>query len=526
MALKSSKRAGWLATVLLTASTLLAACDSGGSPTTGPSGAADTPTTGAAAVATTAPTTAAGAATTAPTTAAGGAADTPTTAAGGAASTPTEAMAATTPATSGGTGAGTTTGGAALNTSVSGTVNLWHFWGSPVRRTAIRRIVALCGSKLPNIKISETFKPFGDIWTANTAAVAAGSGMADVIVEDRPKLPQTAANKVDMSLQKYIDRDKFDSSVYWPFTWQQTLYNNESYGIPYETDVRVLYWDKNAFKEVGLDPEKPPTTWDELQQYADKLDKKNPDGTFSRIAFSPLAGNTGWDLWSKTDGQQLVSADGTKVTVNDPKMVETFTWMKTWIDRYGGWANYQKFVGAFTSPPNDAFMSGKVAMIVDINGYASQLKFYNPQVAGPDGKKATLDWGVALPPYKTTPTSTSGGFALSIPNGTKNADAAWEVIKCATGPEAQASWARDTYAMPANMSAAKDPVLLADPAWQFMVDAMGKSQPLGGPFVKSYANFGEQVDKRQADIWSGKTDVKTALDDAQKAIDETMAKNP
>jgi multiple sugar transport system substrate-binding protein len=501
-----------VAAFLLASSTLLTACG-GENPTATTAPVAPTTAPAPAATNTTAPS--------------GGEA-TATTATGGEA-TATTATGGEATATTGGTGTGGTgnaSGAAApLNTSVSGSVNLWHFWGSPVRRTAIRRIVAICSQQLPNIKITETFKPFGDIWTANTAAVAAGSGMADVIVEDRPKLPLAAANNIESSLQSYIDRDKLDKSQFWPFTWDQTLYNGQSYGIPYETDVRVLYWDKNEFKDVGLDPEKPPTTWDELWAAADKLDKKNPDGTYARIAFSPIIGNTGWDLWSKTDGFQVVNEDGSKVTVNDPKMVETFQWMKKWIDRYGGWENYQKFVGTFTSPPNDAFMSGKVAMTVDINGYASQLKFYNPQVAGPDGKKATLDWGVGPAPYKTTQTSTSGGFALSIPRGTKNADASWEFIKCATGPTAQQSWARDTYAMPANQIAAKDPVLLADPAWQFMVDAMKTSQPLGGPYVKAYANFGEQVDKRQADMLSGKVPIEQALADAQKAIDETMAKN-
>jgi multiple sugar transport system substrate-binding protein len=64
-----------------------------------------------------------------------------------------------------------------LNAEVSGNVELWHFWGSPVRRTAIRRVIAICSEQLPNVSVVETFKPFGDIWTANIAAVAAGSGM-------------------------------------------------------------------------------------------------------------------------------------------------------------------------------------------------------------------------------------------------------------------------------------------------------------------------------------------------------------
>ena len=159
---------------------------------------------------------------------------------------------ATTAATGGNQGA--TGNGPKLNQNVSGTVNFWHFWGSPVRRNAIRRVIAICNQQLPNIKVSETFKPFGDIWTANIAAVASGSGMPDVIVEDRPQIPQRARDQVDENLQELATRDGIDGKQFWPFTWQQTLYEDETYGIPFETDVRVLYWNKNAFKEVGLDP--------------------------------------------------------------------------------------------------------------------------------------------------------------------------------------------------------------------------------------------------------------------------------
>src|SRR5690349_1961288 len=78
--------------------------------------------------------------------------------------------------------------GVPLNAEVSGNVEFWHHWGSPVRRTAIRRVVAMCQQALPNITIEEVFKPFGEGWTANIAAVAAGSGMPDVIVSDRLQL--------------------------------------------------------------------------------------------------------------------------------------------------------------------------------------------------------------------------------------------------------------------------------------------------------------------------------------------------
>ena len=422
----------------------------------------------------------------------------------------------------GGGNAATTQDGIKLNPNVSGDVEMWHFWSSSVRRNGVKRVIALCKKQLPNINVKDVVKPFGDIWTANVAAVAAGSGMPDVIVEDRPQLPQAAANNVESDLQDRATRDGLTGTQFWPFAWQQTKYNDHTYGIPYETDVRVLFYNKNAFKEAGLDPEKPPKTWDDLKQYADKLDKKKDDGTIERMAFNPFL-NANWDLWAFTNGADIAK-DG-KVNLTDPKIIETMQWMKTWVDRYGGWSNYLKFKGGLAAPPQDGFMSGKLAMFVDTSGYASQLNFYAPSYTNKDGKKEKLDWGVAEIPYKTTPASSSGGFALSIPKGAKNADAAWEFIKCATGPEAQTSWARDTYSIPGNQKAAQDGTLLADPAWAIMVGAMKTTKPIKGDFVKGYSNWGEQVDKRTDDVWQGKTDPQQAMADAQKTIDAEIAKN-
>lgn len=418
------------------------------------------------------------------------------------------------------TAGGTEVGGAKLNPDVSGTVTFWHFWGSPVRRNAIRRVIAICNQKLPNITVNETFKPFGDIWTANIAAVAAGSGMPDVIVEDRPQLPQRARDQVDESLQELATRDGIDGSAFWPFTWQQTLYEDQTYGIPYETDVRVLYWNKNAFKEAGLDPEKPPTTWAEVEQYADKLDKKNEDGTYARIGFHPLL-KAGTDTFGYTNGVEWISQDA-KPQLNSPEAVETLEWVKKWVDRYGGWENFQKFRGGFAAPPQDEFMSGKVAMVTDINGYTSQLDFYRPRVTNAEGNQEELSWGVSYLPYNKEQASSSGGFALAIPRGAANKDAAWEFIKCATSPDAQSSWARDTYAMPANQVAAKDPVLAADPRWQFFVEAMDHTT--GGVYLPQYPNWKEQLEQRYEKVWTGELTAKAALDEAQAAVEAQVNK--
>lgn len=410
--------------------------------------------------------------------------------------------------------------GVPLNPEVSGNVELWHFWGSPVRRTAIRRVVAICEQALPNITIDEVFKPYGDIWTANIAAVAAGSGMPDVIVSDRPQLPKDAAQGIYESLQSRIDADGFPTGDFYPFTWEQTQYQGESYGIPFETDVRVNFYAKTLLEQAGLDPENPPATWDELWDAADKLDVKDESGNLERIAFLPTFGNVGWDLWVRTLGYEVVQ-DGRPV-VDAPEVAQTLTWMKQWIDRYGGWQNVQNFLAQYGAPPNDPFMVGAVVMKVDVAGYNSILTFYRPQIEV-DGNRVNMEWGTALPPYADTPASTSGGFAMSIPAGAENADAAWEFVKCAGSIPAQVSWARDTYAIPSLIPAAEEPVLMADPQWQFFVDAMEVSS--GGTYVPEYPNWGQEVNNRLEQIWTGELSVEEALSQAQEAIDRTIEEN-
>lgn len=409
--------------------------------------------------------------------------------------------------------------GVSLNPEVSGDVEFWHFWGSPTRRNAIRRVVAVCEEKLPNITVTETFKPWGDIWTANLAAVAAGSGMPDVIVTDRPQLPRLAREGIYQSLQPFIEGSGFNPENFWDFTWQQTLYQGESYGIPFETDVRILFYNKNLLEQAGI--EAPPQTWEELWEAADKLDIVNEDGSIERMTFFPLEGNVGPDLWALTTGHTMIQ-DGRPV-VNDPKMVQTLEWILQWIERYGGWDNVQRFLQSYGAAPNDPFMSSGVVMKVDTAGYNSILGFYRPSVELESGETPRMEWGGALPPYAEEPASTSGGFALSIPTGAEDPEAAWEFIKCAASIPGQTSWARDTYAIPTLIPAATQPELMADPLWEFFIEAMEVSHSY--PYVPEYPSWINELNNRYELVWTGQMTPEEMLAEAQASIDAMIEQN-
>jgi multiple sugar transport system substrate-binding protein len=415
--------------------------------------------------------------------------------------------------------------GAPLDASVSGDVEFWHFWGSPVRRTAVRRVVAMCENALPNVDVTEVFKPWGDIWTANIAAVAAGSGMPDVIVADRNQLPREAAEGIYQNLGDLAASDGIDGSDFWAFTWNQSLHDGDPYGVPFETDVRVLFYNKTLFAAAGLDPEDPPATWAELEAAADAIDQIAANGNLERIAFSPLIGNGPPNIWALNNGHSWLDPNGRPV-VDDAKVIETGMWIKSWVDRYGGFANLQRFTQSFGAPPNDHFMSGAVAMKVDTAGYSSVLNFYRPRMQL-DGRAVEIEWGVAPIPAESAneTTSDSGGFTLSIPAGADNSAAAWEFIKCAANPPAQASWARDTFAIPNGPSSAHAPELTADPNWSFYIDAIEAVPADNSTFVTAYPAWQNEINNRWEQVWTGAMSTEAMLRQAQQAIDREIAAN-
>ena len=394
---------------------------------------------------------------------------------------------------------------------VSGNITFWHFWSSPVRHNAIRRIINSFQGEYPGIKVTDTAYPFGDIWTKNLAAVAANSGMPDVIVSDRPSLRFTAKNNVYQSLDTLAKQDNVTGAPFWPFTWTEANLDGKPYGLPYETDIRVLYYNKAALADGGLNPDQPPQDWPALTAAADKVDVKT-NGKLTRATFWPTYGNIGLDTWAWNNGGEWQDQNNNP-TVNAKPNVDALAWMKTWFDRYGD-SNWKAFQATFGQGNQDGFMSGKVAMDVDIGGYISFLNFYNPSFKTKDGKN--LGWDIAAIPPNTghKPASFSGGFSLSIDRGVKNLAPAWEFIKYAVFV-GQASWARDTYSMPTVEAIAKnDPELNGDPHWKFLVDAMSYGRPgVYNPYTDNLLKgLGDAVNNVEA----GKQTPQAALDQAQQ----------
>ncbi|UAJ81277.1 extracellular solute-binding protein [Leifsonia sp. ZF2019] len=133
------------------------------------------------------------------------------------------------------------------------------------------------------------------------------------------------------------------------------------YGIPYGPYAMGLSYNREIFTKAGLDPDKPPTTWDEVRADAKTISEKVP-GVAGYMQMTQ--GNTGgWELTTTVyaRGGRVETTEGgkTKVTTNNPVTKEALQWLKDlrWKDNSVGSNFLLDWSGI-----NQAFGAGQIAM--------------------------------------------------------------------------------------------------------------------------------------------------------------------
>ncbi|MCD7032819.1 ABC transporter substrate-binding protein [Metabacillus sp. GX 13764] len=390
-------------------------------------------------------------------------------------------------------------------------INFWTFWGSETRRPVIEKIINDYNKSQDKVFVKHTFLPFGDIWTKNLAAVGAGNP-ADVVINDINTVAQRAKNGQTEDLSALIKDDPSFKDKFYPQLWNAVTYEHKPYGVPFNTDTRLLFYNKKAFKEAGLNPEAPPETWDDLKTYADKLDVKK-GSSYDRIGFYPMWGSVGANSWMMfgDKGKGYFDENG-KVMINTPEKVSSLNWVMDWQKRYGK-KNVDAFKAEFGNETANPFISGKVAMWVDVATFYTQIRDY--------GKD--MDFGVAPIPAKTANDqhySEGGGFVAEVPKGAKHPKEAMDFIKYLTGAEAQSYWAAKNFDNVANKEATKKAADMLSGKDKMVYEEAEKSlqNTKMSPMPVDYPDYPNAVNPQIDQVILGAKKPADALKDAEKAV--------
>lgn len=266
------------------------------------------------------------------------------------------------------------------------------------------------------------------------AAIAGGTAPDLIIADDFSSAYAYAAQGSFESWAPYMDTMGLKIDDFISGYKDIINYEDVPYLIPQDGNALMLYYSPKAFEEAGLDPNSPPTTLEELDQYAEKLTKKSADGTYERFGFIPWldAGNEAFN-WPFFFGSDIYDVETGKLTLTDQNVVDSFNWMATYAQKYNP-ESIQSFVagagGMFS--PDHPFMKGSVAMTITGNWFANALKIYAPDV---EFKVAPIP----VPATGRANSTTLGANVFAIPKGAENAQLAALFVKYCLQPEVNAT---------------------------------------------------------------------------------------
>ena len=254
-----------------------------------------------------------------------------------------------------------------------------------------------------------------------------GGNPPDLFSMDRYLAGEWAARGVIMPVEEFVNTSKIiKKERFYERLLRDVTWRNQMWAVPKGTDCRAFWWNKTIFKELDLDPEKPPTTWAELETCADQITKRNADNKLERLGFSPIAGNPPgflqfWIyLWQL--GGLYLSEDNNKAVFNSQEGVKALEWMVHMTDKYGGIDE----IAEFLKPPSlaegqDIFSMGFLGMQVHGHWMAAQYARY----------AADLDYGVSgIPiPEGGQRVNYIGGWTWVIPKGVKHPEATFRFIE-------------------------------------------------------------------------------------------------
>jgi multiple sugar transport system substrate-binding protein len=415
------------------------------------------------------------------------------------------------------------------NTSVKGHVVMWHHYGSPLRHGAIREAIALFNKYYKGVSVSDVGFGFGADWDQMKTRIAAGSGIPDVVVSDRPKLYYDGArHHFYQPITDLVKRDGFKMSVYWPFIQRDSTINKQVYGVGWETDCRVLFHLRATMLDNGLKADVSPKTWNDIETYANKLDQKGGSlNGYSLVTFDPLA-NYDLTSWAWTNKGDAANSKG-QPTINSAKMQQTAAWIKSWLDRYGGFAVDQAIAAHSAGGQADNPMTKKnTVFYVDTPTDQAVWEFYDLRFYTKAGKRIYPFYGAALVPYNTggSPSNLTGGFGLSMPRKHASAaqrDATWEFMKFMS-LVGQKYFAEKVTAVPSVLSMAKnDPILKGTANWATFLKGMQNGHP--GIQTKDPAFPGDVLGSDVLNpMWRGDKSIKDTLDAAQQQAITNISK--
>lgn len=244
-----------------------------------------------------------------------------------------------------------------------------------------------------------------------------------------------AANHAVRPLDDFYRAAGFRDDDFLPAAIDQMRYRGTLYAMPVTRDSRGFYWNKRAFREAGLDPERPPETMEALFDAAVRLTKRRPDAKIVRLGMTPPRDSA---LFFCETGGRLYDEAAGRVTIDCPENVAALKWRVRLVDAMGGRDAVARFSSGFgpTESAQNPLAKGDVAMQIDGEWLAVHLERYAPKSEIGIGE---LPHPASRPDLRNM--AWQDGDIMVIPSGARHPEAAWEFMRWLQEPRQQEQYA-------------------------------------------------------------------------------------
>ncbi len=395
---------------------------------------------------------------------------------------------------------------------------LRYCWSGEGEVKAMEQIIQAWNQAHPEIQVRGIS---GSIKTEQIAAAVAGGAPPDMVIMcNNEAIPGFAHDGVILPLDDLITQIGAKTDDIIPASLGWVTYQGKLFGLPFLQDTWGFYWNTDAFKEVGLDPTKPPTTLDELWTDAQKLTKYNADGSLARAGFIPDYPGKNLTETSQLFGCKYYDDASKKITVNSPECVAWFDWYKKWYAQYNKKGEMTNLVASKGSEDEDLFYTGKVAM--GLFGEWVPGAAYAPNFA-PD-----LHYETAPFPAVSADMYGAGfvnGNAFFIPKGSKDPAAATKFGMYLMTADPSRAMAIQNASVPELKSLVSDPKLTAVPHFGTFLQIANSPKTWTNPMISQWAQLKDGLDTALDSVLTGGVPTQKALDDVAQKIQADIDKN-
>jgi sn-glycerol 3-phosphate transport system substrate-binding protein len=404
-------------------------------------------------------------------------------------------------------------------------IQLWHAM-SGANTQRIEAIADGFNQSQSDYKVVATFKgAYAEALTAGIAAFRAGDPPAILQVQEVATETFMVAKGAIRPVEEVMKEagEPFDPKAYVPaIAGYYTAADGRMLSFPFNSSTPVLYYNKDLLKKAGLDPDKPPRTWEEVGEVTRKL----------RDAGVPCGYTTTWISWIQLEtmaavhGQEFASDGngfgglGARLLIDGPlflKHIGTLAdWQKTKQFDYGGRDN--------KSTPK--FVSGECALFTESSAGYANVK-----------TGAKFDWGIAPLPYWASvvakPSNTIIGGASLWVMAKKSPEVYKGVAKFFTylsRPEVQAKWSTETGYLPVTPAAydyiKKSGFYEQNPGADVGIKELDPFEPakVKGVRLGNFVQIRTIIDEELEKVWAGQATAEAALKAAKARGDAELKK--